>query len=267
MQANPLLIPTIVGAAAAFWAGLALERKIQDKIGRASLWIGAVIVSLPAILFVVYYAHVLDNVEWLYNLRTVPYIELTACGLGFIAGMVHGWWQPEGLTEKSVVPTALLVLIAIPFMKPLLDPLDETQLKERYDGDVCLQSTFSTCGPASAVTLLRSLGENATEKQFVRECFTSRGGTEVWYIARALRRRGFQTKVVIQTPGTAEFPSPAIAGVVLRGGAGHFIALLGSDNDSVTLADPLKGKFVLSRSEVQQRYHFTGFFLILRPRK
>lgn len=261
MHANPLAIPTIVGAVALFWAGLT-----QTKLSRFWLWIGGLATAVPGMLFVLYYTHVLDNAAWLYNLRSVPYIELAGCGLGFVAGMVHSWWQPEGLGEKLVVPAILFVLAAVPFIKPLLDPLDESQLKERYDGDVCLQSTFSTCGPASAVTLLRSFGENTTEKQFARECFTSRGGTEVWYIARALRRRGFSTRVVIRSPGIDEFPAPAIAGVVLPGAVGHFIAILASNESSVTLADPLKGKIVLSRRDVQKQYRFTGFFLVVNSR-
>ena len=153
MHANPMLIPAILGTAALFWAGMTAERKLQTNASRWLLWVGGAILAIPGLLFVLYYAHVFDNAAWFYSLRTVSYIELTACGLGLIAGMVQSWWQPEGLSEKSVVPAALLVLIAIPFVKPLLDPLDEKQLKERYDGDVCLQSTFSTCGPASAVTL------------------------------------------------------------------------------------------------------------------
>jgi len=188
----------------------------------------------------------------------------SGCGLGFIAGLVHSWWQPESFGEKAVVPSVLLVLVLIPFVKPLLDPLDLSQLKDRMDGEVCLQSTFSTCGPASAATILRAFGEEATERQLASECLTSRGGTEVWYIARALQRRGFDPKVVIQSGDSENWPSPAIAGVVLRGGAGHFIAVMNSAGDLVTIADPLKGKFVFTRAELRNRYHFTGFFLVVR---
>jgi len=106
---------------------------------------------------------------------------------------------------------------------------------------------------------------NTTEKQFARECFTSRGGTEIWYIARALQRRGCATSVVIQKQVVEVLPAPAIAGVVFRGGAGHFIAVLTSKDDSVTIADPLKGKFTFTRSELHQQYHFTGFFLLVSP--
>ncbi len=265
MQVNPLLLPTVAGAAAFFCIGAKLETHLISRISRLYLWIFSTILAVPGILFIAYYSHLFDNAAWYYNLRTFYYTELAGCGLGLIAGVVHSWWRPEGLGERISVPVVLLVLVLIPFSKPLINPLDFAQLKDRFDGDVCLQSTFSTCGPASAVTILRSFGENETEKKFAQECFTSRGGTEIWYLARALRHRGFATKVQIVAPEATTLPSPAIAGVVLPGGAGHFIAVMKATPQSVTIADPLKGSVVLARSEVNKQYRFTGFFLLIQP--
>jgi hypothetical protein len=227
------------------------------------LWLIAIAMVVPGALFAPYYAHLLDGSAWFYNLRIFPYAELASCGLGFIAGMVHSWWQPEGIGEKAIVPAILLAIVLIRFVKPLLDPLDRSLLKDRFNGDICLQSTFSTCGPASAVTLMRFFGMDATESQIAKKCFTSRGGTEVWYIARALQRRGFSPSVVIQTPESANFPAPAIAGVRLGGGVGHFIAVMNSTDDAVTIADPLRGKSAFTKAELKRQYHFTGFFLVI----
>jgi ABC-type bacteriocin/lantibiotic exporter with double-glycine peptidase domain len=172
--------------------------------------------------------------------------------------------EPETFGEKIVAPSVLFVLVLVPFVKPLLDPLDTRLLKDRYQGEVCLQSTFSTCGPASAATLLRSFGIVASERELAYDSFTSRGGTEIWYLARALRKRGVGTSVVIRPRPDSDIPSPAIAGVVLPGNAGHFIAILGSDAQHVTIADPLKGELVIDKSQIQNYYRFTGFFLVLR---
>jgi hypothetical protein len=229
---------------------------------RISLLVCSLVLAFPG-LFALYYTHLFDNQSWFYDLRTIRYTELLGCGLGVAAGMLYGWWQPESFGEKVVVPSALLVFVLVPFVKPLLDPLDVRQLKDRSKGEVCLQSTFSTCGPASAVTLLRSFGNDVSERQLATESFTSRGGTEIWYLARALRRRGIGTTVVIRSPGDVILPSPAIAGVLLPGHAGHFIAVLSSDEQQVTLADPLKGKLTLTRKELSSYYQFTGFFLVL----
>ena len=260
---NPFLIPTVIGSAILFRLGLGLERNMKSRSIRIALVLLALALACPGVLFALYYTHLFDGAAWFYNLRTVRFTELLACGMGLAAGMLHGWWQPESFGEKVIVPSGLLVFVLVPFIKPILDPLDMNQLKDRFQGEVCLQSTFSTCGPASAVTLLRSFGDDVTEKELATESLTSRGGTEIWYLARALRRRGIGTQVVIEPRGDAAVPNPAIAGVLLPGHAGHFVAVLSNDGTQVTIADPLKGKLVLSKKELSQSYHFTGFYMVL----
>jgi len=263
LYANPLFIPTVVGAVIFFGVGATLERKMQSKAMRVCLLLVAVLLACPGLLFVLYYLHLFDSAAWFYNLRTAQYTELFAAGMGFLAGVVHAWWEPESMAEKAAVPGVLFVLVLIPFVKPLLDPLDLSQLKDRCEGDVCLQSTLSTCGPASAATLLKTFGDDASERELALESFTSRGGTEIWYLARALERRGIGTRVVIKAVGANMIlPGPAIAGVVLPGNAGHFIALVASDDKQVTFVDPMKGKATLSVEQLKRQYHFTGFFLL-----
>jgi predicted double-glycine peptidase len=263
VHANLLVVPAVIGSAMFFWLGLILERNMKSRSVRIALVLLALALACPGLLFALYYTHLFDGAAWFYNLRTARFTELLACGMGLAAGMLHGWWQPESFGESVTVPSGLLVFVLVPFIKPILDPLDMNQLKDRFQGEVCLQSTFSTCGPASAVTLLRSFGDDVTEKELATESLTSRGGTEIWYLARALRRRGMATKIVIQSPEDSAIPSPAIAGVLLPGHAGHFIAVLNNDGTQVTIADPLKGKLVLSKIELAHSYYFTGFFLVL----
>jgi hypothetical protein len=56
-----------------------------------------------------------------------------------------------------------------------------------------------------------------------------------------------------------------IAGVVLPGNAGHFVAVLRQTPEEVTVMDPLHGMAVIPRGELGQRYRFTGFFLETLP--
>ena len=99
-----------------------------------------------------------------------------------------------------------------------------------------------------------------------QEAFTYRGGTEIWYLARALRRRGFDADFVFQHPDSSLVPAPSIAGVVLPGGAGHFVAILSSTPERVIIGDPLSGRIEINRSSLKNRYRFTGFFLVVHPR-
>ena len=266
MHVNPLAIPTVLGAGILFWLGGTLERRIVGRTVRRWLVFAGVLLAIPGCLFILYYAHLFDGFAWFYNLRALPFTELLAAGPGFIVGFLHSWFQPEKWGEKLIAPVTLAVLVFVPFMKPVLVPLDLRALRNDCPGEVCMQSTSSTCGPSSAATILKLFGQKASEKQLATECYTYRGGTEIWYLARALKRRGFDTQVVIQPPQSTSLPAPAIAGVVLGLGMGHFIAILDETPDHVTIGDPMKGKLVIRKDELKNYYHFTGFFLVVRER-
>lgn len=227
----------------------------------------ATVLAIPGALFVLYYTHLFDNAAWFYSFRAVSHTELAAAGLGSIAGLVQSEFQPNTPGEKLIVPLILCVLLFVPFIKSALDPVDYGRLQKVCPGEVCLQSTPSTCGPTSAATLLKLFGKNASEEELARECFTYRGGTEIWYVARSLRKRGLAADFVIQPPNKISPPAPAIAGVLLPGGAGHFVAILSEDDNSITIGDPLKGKLIIPRTELSHTYHFTGFFLVLHLRR
>lgn len=262
---NPLALPTFLLAMGLFWLGIQAERRLKRKT-RTFVSIVAVILSMPCLLYAFYYAHFFDNAAWFYNFRAIGYTELLASGVGLIGGFLYSLTDPESVGEKSAIPTVLFILLAIPFIKPVITPLDYEQLRVSCDGEVCLQSTPSTCGPTSAANILKSFGQPASEKQLAIEAYTYRGGTENWYLSRALRSRGFDTKVFVDSTLPPELPAPSIAGVVLAGGAGHFIALLSQEGNDVTLVDPLVGKLVIPRASLEKQYRFTGFFLVVKER-
>jgi hypothetical protein len=113
--------------------------------------------------------------------------------------------------------------------------------------------------------VLHHLGTAVTERELARECFTCGSGTENWYLARALRRRGFAVDYFIVPPRPVELPFPSVAGVQLgaEGGSGHYIAILGKDGASYIVGDPLSGKMKLTWEQLSQRYYFTGFFMVV----
>jgi hypothetical protein len=259
MNVNPALAPIAVLAISFFFAGAALERRYP----RAALVFGAIL-AMPGLLAVLYYAHLFDRWPWFYEARSLPFSELTFSGLGFLGGTLYRWHGPETWKQRLAVPFVTAVILLVPFMKPLIDPLDVNTLKDRCNGTVCLQSSFATCGPASAATILRVFGQRVTERDLAVESFTYRGGTEVWYLARALRRRGNLAEFVFSDN---TLPYPAVAGVRLRGGAGHFIAVLSATSQTVTVADPLSGEVTLALKDLQKMYQFTGFFLKIAPRR
>jgi hypothetical protein len=263
MHLIPVVLLNLLSAGVLFWLSSLLGKKAASRTTWGWLMLVSVVLAAPGLLFVLYYTHLFDNAAWFYSFRVLPLTEFLPGGIGLLAGLLNSWLEPESLGEKLVAPAALAVVVLVPFVKPLLNPIELDRLRDQCEGEVCMQSTFSTCGPSSAATLLKAFGQAASERQLASECLTSRGGTEIWYIARAFKRRGFRTQVLIQPLNGLSPPSPAIAGVVLPGGAGHFIAIMSQTADDVTIGDPMKGKLVVKRGDLKNYYHFTGFFLVV----
>lgn len=265
---NQMLWPTLLIAVLLFWIGMQMEQKIIVSPSRILFIFAAIALAIPGILFAGYYTKLLGEPIWFYEFRTVPNTELAAAAVGLLAGFIHQarHKHPQMKRQLSAVtiPAIVAVVLAIPYLKPIIRPLDKSQLHEHLEEGVCIQSAASTCGPASAATLVRALGKNATEAELAQESLTSASGTENWYLARALNKRGFQTKFKRIAPDFPHFPTPAIAGVKLDQGAGHFIALLGYDGTNYIASDPLTGRFVTTLSQLKSDYHFTGFFLVIK---
>ena len=262
---NPLLIPVVVGTFAFFFLGIWLSRRARSNYQISALFAVGFLTAIPAVLFVVYYTGVFGEAVWFYSFRAKPGTELAACGAGLLAGTLQAARKrnPRISSKMSVgfVPFILLVCVAIPYLKQILLRPDWNNFNDRWSGSVCLQSSESSCGPASAATLLKYLGKPASESQIAQESFTSRRGTENWYLIRTIRRHGLDAKYSNSKPGDAEFSPPAIVGVRLGGqtGAGHFIAVLGKEGDKFSIGDPLVGREEATEAELLNRYHFTGF--------
>jgi len=265
---NHMLWPTLLLAALLFWIGAKLERKVTTLTNRTLFAVSATALAIPGILFAVYYTKLLGEPIWLYEFRALPCTELTAAGAGLIAGFLHQARHKHPFMKRQfralTVPAIFLVVLVAPYAKPFLRPLDKTLLQENWKDGVCLQSTPSTCGPASAATIVNSLGKEVTEAELASESFTYAGGTENWYLARALRKRGFEIEFKSVSSDAKEFPTSAIAGVKLSQGTGHFIALISEENSNYVANDPLTGRFTATLAELKSDYQFTGFFLVIK---
>jgi hypothetical protein len=265
---NPMFWPTALLAVLLFWLGTVAERCIVLPATRKVFLVLAAAIAAPGLLYVLYYTKLLGQPSWFFELRSWRYTELAGAGVGLLFGYIHHCRHKHPSLRRQLrrgtMPAIFAVVIAVPFLKPVVRPVDFRQMQDRWEGDVCLQSTPSTCGPASAATILRSLGKDVTEVELARECFTYAGGTEIWYLARSLRKRGCSVEFKTMDLGDAALLLPAVAGVRLREGTGHFIALLRNDGTNFIGNDPLTGKFKATLSELQTDYRFTGSFLLIK---
>jgi hypothetical protein len=223
------------------------------------------VLSVPYLLFDIYYLHVLPEMAWFYEFRSWPGTEFLLVFVGGAAGALASL-LPRSL--GIVVLPASTVLAVIPFLKPALQPMDRFTLRDRWKDGACLQSTPATCGPASVCTVLKYLGSEFSESTVARAAFTSASGTEAWYLARWVRSKGFGAEFRIENRDrfSPDGILPAVVGV-REGSWGHFIAVLeNTPEGQIRFADPLHGGQTMPLAEFQQKYEFTGFVMrIFRP--
>jgi Peptidase C39 family len=267
---NPLFIPTLLGALAFFGLGMWTSRRVKSRAQKLSLVFIGLAGAVPALLFVIGYTGILGEVKWFYSFRSWPGTELTASGAGLIAGWLQAQRNQSQRVRKQMsagfIPFILLLCVTIPYLKQIFLRPNWNNFTDRWSDGVCFQSSESSCGPASAATLLRLAGKPANEREIAVESFTSRRGTENWYLIRTLRRHGLNANYAIGQSGWNNLPFPAIVGVRLgsKSGAGHFIAVLGKAGNKYVIGDPLSGRAELDESQFQDRYYFTGFSIVVR---
>jgi hypothetical protein len=266
---NYWLIPTLVIAILLYVFGASLARRTNPTTFRVLCGIGFII-AIPGVAFAAYYLKILGEPVWLYQFRSMPGSELAAGGAGFLAGLLHGRFSGgkrfRRIAGRWFFPVLLAIGLLVPYLKPLVRPPRWDQFHNLWSDGVCLQTSESSCGPACAATLLHQRGQTVTEAEIAKASFTSRNGTENWYLARALRSRGARVEFVFEPDPNKPWPHPAIAGVRLpgSGNSGHFIVVLDQVGDKYILGDPLEGKIVESRSQLRQDYDFTGFFMVVK---
>jgi predicted double-glycine peptidase len=222
---------------------------------RVVLTVVALLAAVPGASFALYYAKVIPEAPWYYEMRSIVGIELLIVWVGVAGGMV------ATLLPRTLLGLPLFVAGAfavVPFIKPFIGPVGK--LEDQWKDGVCLQSTPSTCGAASTATVLSDLGGNTGEEELAMAAHSYDRGTEAWYLARAARVRGYQVRFDFADGFNPDCGLPAVVGV-LTGARGHFIAVLGREGDKFVIGDPLVGREVLSLKEMKERWEFTGFHM------
>lgn len=212
------------------------------------------VLSIPSLWVFIYYLHVIPETAALYEFRAFPASEygiaFTGAASGVLAAMLPAILRMAPLLGVLVVGSG-------PYVKPLIAPLDYQVLQDRRHNDICLQSTYSTCGPASLCSILRTHGVDCTEQEIARLAYSYQGGTEAWYLARVVRQRGLKAGFSLGESFDPSAALPALVGVHV--GGGHFIAVLSIKDGIVHFGDPMQGGFRIPLTDFQKRYRFSGF--------
>jgi hypothetical protein len=252
MFVNPFLFLALPLGAACFLFGWNAARRVTRPGARLTLGLLFLALCLPAASFIAYYLHLFGEPAWYIEFRALPGIEATSALAALWFGFLAGVWRTSRRTRALLLLIAAGTVLA-PFVKPLLLPAEwQGRLQNTWEGEICRQSSNSTCGPATLATILTHLGIPATERGIARQSYSCASGTELWYLIRYARAQG--VRVTLRN-GMAleEVPAPALLGT--RPGAfGHFVAYLGTQGDQLIIGDPMAGKEVLTLREFRAQY-------------
>lgn len=190
----------------------ALGRRLGQRYSPAVCNLIAAI-TFATILF--YICNVWDDVLLA---RLLPFSNLIILGnwfppaSGFLAGLM--WQNLSSQPARSRILAVMLVAVgAYTAIQPLYG--DQPQCHSRWAGEVCLQTSPYTCGPASAATLLRAHGIDATEQEMAGLCLTRSGlvkdGTSWQGLYRGLKHktRGTGWEVEVFRCSLGELPQMA----------------------------------------------------------
>jgi hypothetical protein len=266
---NYLIFPTFIMAVIIFRLGMLAGSHKQSWMLQFLLYCTGIFAAFPGTIFAAYYFKVFGEPVWLYKFRSFPYTELTASGTGFLAGLLHEEFSSNvkfrRIAGRWFFPGLMVMGLSIPYAKPLVRRPNWNQFQDKWSDGVCLQSSEFSCGPACAATLLYSFGKPGNEEQIARSSYTSRSGTENWYLARTLRKCGLKVQFIYNSNTNEPWPFPAIAGVRVpsASNSGHFITLLDRVGDKYVIGDPLEGRTLQSKSELANSYEITGFFMVV----
>lgn len=168
---------------------------VGERLGRRWPRRRTILLVATTVTFMLLFARLLLDSAWM--LRLVPFSnaivvanwQLPAAGL--IIGLA---WHllPRPLWRKLLLLIPLAGLAIYRFSGPLLGNPPQ-HVDNRWSSNVCLQSSFSTCGAAAAATLLRAAGIEANETEMAALCFTRPQGTAFHGLYRGLKLKTADT--------------------------------------------------------------------------
>lgn len=245
----PTLVMCLVGAAMVP-LGLRLARK-------RTWWQSILLVVLVALMLAVHLMYLLDNLRlavWLpvadcmfYTNLSIPLAALVAA-LGWRAIRLPPW-------RKAAVLIFVVFLGLQRSYAPIMGSRPAMKAAQ-WRGEVCQQTTLSTCAPAACATVLGKAGFKTGEQEMADLCFTAESGSSSLSAYRGLKLKtaGTDVDAVAFVGSAAELRRQNfIAGVIsvpfdtgpsglFRRSARHELAILSlNPNASVTVADPLTG--------------------------
>ncbi|APR78866.1 Hypothetical protein A7982_04213 [Minicystis rosea] len=182
--------------------------------------------------------------------------SVAAC-ISFVFGLATYGAFATRHRQRMAVPVSMAIVVGIVFaIEWDFEAPIASNLHERRNGEIVLQSSNASCAAASAANLARHYGILRTESEMAALVGTTRFGTSPAQVIQGLKRLGISCQKIVRADVD---PTPLHAPAVLflpgsAGVPGHAVLFIGVDGQSSVVLDPLSGRQLLSRHELTARW-------------
>lgn len=208
-----------------------------------------------------------------------PWFQLTAGRSRFVVlalaatiGLVTPLSRLSSKLERILLFMLMIAVVfwfsILPFLVPALirDELSNLQTIVNAEG-ICFQTKDYTCGPAAAVTALGKLGLEGQEGEIAILSHTNPiTGTLPWCLYTALEERYADSGLRCQYRYFDSVEQLRGAGITLAAVkntllSDHCVAILKVTDHTVTFADPVFGRVLVSHEEFKKMWRYSGIVL------
>jgi hypothetical protein len=203
---------------------------------------------------------------------------------GILAGLV--WRRVDRhVVVKVVLVTAIGLTAAYALYHPLMG--SPVSCDNTWEGKVCMQTSAASCSAASAATLLKAHGIDASESEMAELCLTRKTGTHWMGLYRGLKLKTAETDWYVEPLSCdlqalqqlADLPVILFVKLAEKGyvdpsyeaelgwlpGVDHSIVLFGFPGDErFTIGDPSNGLETWEAKDMKTLWHGKGIRLVKR---
>lgn len=264
-------------------AAVLSARYLSTEKGQAVMLLLSLSVA-ATVFFILYAAGQLFWAQLVPSSAAIIYTNFAAVFAGLGAGW--GWRLPNTppwrrATLAILLGLASLTAILWPMLSMTLRPPPEGQNK--WKGPVAMQTSWATCSPAAAATLLSAEGISVSEREMIPLCLTDYDGTPTLGLYRGVKlmasRNGRQVEIVDRELETLiqDDDWPVLMAVRLPlgvddprfeqqwgwiPGMGHSVVALGRTPDGgFLIADPAIGLEVWDEAKLETLWQGNGMRL------
>ncbi len=252
---------------------------------KAGDWIRLIALLILAGLVAVYLIYVRDSmlqIEVLQSRNTIIWGKWLPLLVGCAVGICFGF-ENKKLKRIRVMLVVFFLVSYLDFAENFF-PRPKSTL--RQTGWLTLQSTDTTCSPASVSTLLRLNGVKTDEKKMIEDCLTTYRGTSRQGIWRGLKMNcpeGHEV-VPVHYKDKKDIEYPILIRAALKNGdpntetfhekwgwkpgVPHSVVLLSDNKDgTITVGDPACGIEPWKKKALDVLWNNEGFRIVKTPTK